>query len=223
MNTVIYFVRHSEPLKLKKMKYNDSDQIHNEKQPLSVNGEIKAKTLSELSELSNIDTVIASNYVRTIATAKYIAKKNNVDIYINEDFRERRQGVNWEDIPNGFEIKQFNEETYKIGDGENQIEVRERMFKALTEVLEQYKSKRIVITSHATAIMFLFKKWCDINFDGSICKIEFNDKIVFENKWNAPEIFKLIFDEKNNLISIKNLFINNLIEINKVENYEQCQ
>lgn len=50
---------------------------------LSANGEIKAKELSELEELKNIDAIWSSNYVRAIATAKYIAEVNNLLINID--------------------------------------------------------------------------------------------------------------------------------------------
>lgn len=53
----------------------------------------RANILSEIDELSNIDKVISSNYVRAISTAKYIANKNNKDIDIIDDFGERKFGV----------------------------------------------------------------------------------------------------------------------------------
>ena len=92
---VIYLIRHSEGLKKKKDILNtDSLQLINEKNPLSVVGEERARKLSEMEEFNNIDVVISSNYVRAIATAKYIASKNDVDVNIIESFGERRFGIN---------------------------------------------------------------------------------------------------------------------------------
>ena len=53
----------------------------------------------------------------------------------------------------------------------------------------------------------LFRKWCELDLKVSetwnwgIC---FNNKIIFEGKFNTPEIFKLVFDDKE-LVSIENL------------------
>lgn len=91
--TTIFMIRHSKPLKVKALNYNDSIQLQNEKNILSVEGEERAKILGWLNEFSDVDCVISSNYVRTMATAKYIAKNNNLDILINEDFRERKHGI----------------------------------------------------------------------------------------------------------------------------------
>lgn len=89
--TKIYLIRHSEQLKIngKNIKSEDS-QISNEKIILSINGERKAKEISELEELNNIDVLWSSNYVRAISTAKYIALKNNIEINIDENFNERK-------------------------------------------------------------------------------------------------------------------------------------
>ena len=78
MKTTIYLIRHSIPLNNKEyVNSSDTLQIKNEKNPLSKEGEQKAKDLSELQELKNIDKVISSNYVRAISTAKYIAEQSD--------------------------------------------------------------------------------------------------------------------------------------------------
>lgn len=69
--TRIYLIRHSKQLKIKnKIVKNEENQISNEKIILSVEGEKKAQEISKLKELSNIDILWSSNYVRAIATAK---------------------------------------------------------------------------------------------------------------------------------------------------------
>ena len=203
MKTEIYLIRHAEPLKLNNINNSDSLQLQNEKWPLTVSGEQKAKELSEKEELQNIDLVISSNYVRTISTAKYIADKNNTDINIMEDFNERKFGINeWSELPEGFGQKQFLDENFKIPNGESRKEVTERMYNALIEVLQENKGKRIVITSHATAITFLLMKLGEYKDNA----IYFNDKLLMDEtfKWNAPEVFKLTY-EYNKLIDIENI------------------
>ena len=50
--------------------------LNNEKSVLSVSGEQKAFSLSQMDELKNIDAIYSSSYARCIGTAKYIAKEN---------------------------------------------------------------------------------------------------------------------------------------------------
>lgn len=87
--TYVYLIRHSEQLKIINIK-NEESQISNEKIILSVEGERKAQEISNLHELSHIDILYSSNYVRAIATAKYIANQNNIEINIDEAFNERK-------------------------------------------------------------------------------------------------------------------------------------
>lgn len=205
MKTIVYLIRHSEPMKKKNYLVNtDNLQITNEKNPLSIIGEQKANELSNKEELQNIDLIISSNYVRAISTAKYIAEKNNKDLYINEMFGERKHGINsWDELPSEFEMKQMEEPDFKIGNGESQNEVASRMCNSLINVIEENKGKRIAIVSHATAIMFLFMKFGRYQDN----KLYFSNQILIDDnfKWNAPEVFKLEFDGNNKILSIDNV------------------
>ena len=89
--TTVYLIRHSEQLRImNKLVENEGSQIGNEKIILSVEGERKAQEISKLKELSNIEILWSSNYVRAIATAKYIAEQNKIEINIDENFNERK-------------------------------------------------------------------------------------------------------------------------------------
>ena len=87
--TTIFLIRHSEQLKIKNLLTNsENSQIANEKTILSVEGEKKAEALSKIQELSNLDSIWSSNYVRALSTAKYIALQNNLEIQISPNLNE---------------------------------------------------------------------------------------------------------------------------------------
>ena len=89
--TNIFLIRHSEQLKIgNKVNQYENSQISNEKIILSVTGEKKAEAISKMEELQSIDALWCSNYVRAIATAKYIANQNDIDINIDTRFNERK-------------------------------------------------------------------------------------------------------------------------------------
>ena len=204
--TTIYLIRHSKTLKVNNSLNTDDIQIQNEKKCLSLEGEELAKKILNKDEFNNIDILYSSNYVRAIQTAKFLAHKNNLDINIISDLGERKFGVNsWDELPSNFEIKQFLDENYKIGNGESRKEVTERMYSVIENILKNNKNKRIAIVSHGTAIYFLLKKWCDIELeDEEKIKFTFNNKVIFDKKLDYCEIFKLIFDD-NNLVNIENI------------------
>lgn len=205
--TTIYLIRHSKSLKVNNSLNSDNLQIQNEKQSLSIEGEQIAQKRLNNNELGNIDVLYASNYVRTIQTAKYIADKNNLNINIVSDLGERKLGITtWEELPDGFERKQFLDEEYKIGNGESQKEVRERMHRIVMKIINENKGKRIVIVSHGTAISYLLKKWCDIEIEDDKMKYSFNGKILLHNYFDYCETFKLEFDS-NKLVDIQNITI----------------
>lgn len=87
--------------------------------------------------MKNVDVVISSNYVRAIATAKYIAEYNNTNINIIDEFGERKFGIdNWNELPNDVEKKQIEDPNFKMNNGENQREVADRMYNALIKSIK---------------------------------------------------------------------------------------
>ena len=135
-----------------------------------------------------------------------MSARNNIEINIISDLGERKFGINsWNELPENFERKQFLDENYKIGNGESQKEVRDRMYSTIIKILEENSNKRIAIVSHATAISYLLKKWCDIQVVDDKLRYSFNNNIILDGYFNYCETFKLEFDDKNKIISIKNI------------------
>ena len=204
--TTIYLIRHSKTLKVNNVSNKDDLQIQNEKYSLSIEGEHIAEDKLNNKEFNNIDTIYSSNYVRAIQTAKYIADKNKIDINIVSDLGERKFGINdWSELPSDFERKQFLDENYKIGNGESRKEVTNRMYDAIIKILNDNKNKRIAVVSHATAISFLLRKWCNIEINDGKGKIVFNGNIIFNGTFDYCITFKLEFDDNNNLVNIENI------------------
>lgn len=207
--TTIYLMRHSRGnLDRNYINVNESFQIENEKYILSVDGEKRALKYSQLDELKDIDMVVSSNYVRAMSTAKYIAYANNIPLYIDEDFNERKFGVDdVKKLPQDFFIKQMNDEDYKLENGESRKEVYDRMIKGLIKVMKKNKDKKAVIVSHASSIAFLLMRWCRVELVKGKYLISFKGEEVL-NGFNSPELLKLEFNEKNKLMSIQVLNIN---------------
>ena len=207
--TTIYLIRHSKPLKVNNEFNNDNLQIQNEKSSLSIEGENIAKEKLNTKEFDNIDILFSSNYVRAIQTAKYLSAKNNIEINIISDLGERKFGINsWNELRENFEKKQFLDENYKIGNGESQKEVRDRMYCTIMKILEENSNKRIAIVSHATAISYLLKNWCDIQVVEDKLRYSFNNKIILDGYFNYCETFKLDFGDDNKIIGIENIKFN---------------
>ena len=204
--TTIYLIRHSKPMKVNNTFNKDNLQLQNEKSSLSIEGEQIAKEKLNKKEFDDIDIIFSSNYVRTIQTAKYLSEKNSAEINVISDLGERKFGLDsWDELPDNFERKQFLDENYKLNNGENQNEVRNRMYSAIMKILNEYPNKRIAIVSHATAISYLLKKWCDVNIIDDKLRYSFKNEIVLDGYFNYCETFKLVFDKENKLIDIKNI------------------
>ena len=223
IETTVYLIRHSVRFNRNKiLQYNTNQNktIRNEKIILSVEGERRAEILSNEKELQNIDTVYTSNCVRTLQTAKYLLKKQALGVNIDERFDERRTGKPNDDIVKDWWLKQYIDENYKTEGGESQKEVRLRFTEAFNEVLNANKGKRIAIFSHGYAITFFLMTWCNFKYNGIKDNLQFyfRNKKIFDKKINAPEVFKLVFDENDKIIDIINIEFKSLPYKDAMEN-----
>ena len=138
--TTLYLIRHSIRFSnsdILEFKTTQPPLIQSEKSVLSVEGEKRAEVLASIEELQNIDVVYASNCVRTLQTAKYLLKAQNLPVTLDERLDERRFGEPNSDIyPDWFE-RQYLDDNFKTVGGESQKDVRERMNQAIGEILKE--------------------------------------------------------------------------------------
>ncbi len=201
METVVYLIRHSESTSksnLKMISNGDSNQVQNEKAFLSVSGEKKAEELSKHPELQNIDAVYSSNYVRALETAKYIALENNTIINVDERFNERKIGnmgdMEWKEFAR-LQMKDFN---FKLSGGESLNQTKKRMVEAMKNILMFETGNRVALVSHSTALTCLLSAWCEVghNYDDEII-LSYGEETIVDGHWNAPMVYKVIFDGMN--------------------------
>ena len=199
MNTIVYLVRHADTINENGIRNtNETSQMINEKEILSIKGEEDSKSLSYNKELENIDIIWCSSYTRAKQTAKYIANKNNLEINLDYRLSERKLG-NLDEIAVFMSDKKTRDPSqeqllypkFKTSDGESAEETNKRMTNFLDEMLDKYKEKRIAIVSHGGSIKFLLLNWCIVNKN---VKLEYNDK---ELNITSPCLLKLTFSDKN--------------------------
>ena len=213
--TKIYLLRHSmadKNVDFRNLK--ESFENINKKYILSVEGEKKAQKYSEISELNNLNMVISSNYVRSIATAKYMAMKNKTKVIVDASFDERKFGVDDpEKIPADFFKKQFINHEYKLKYGESFDEVRARALKGLAIVLKKNIGKSALIVTHSSTITFLLSKWCEVDYNTKYI-VRYKGKTII-NGFTTPDLIELTFNDKNKLEGIRRVVVTNKKNDNK--------
>ena len=220
-STTIYLIRHSTKFNVKEdiESYNTTDnkQLKTEKNMLTIEGEKRAEILSKQEEMQNLDKVYCSNYTRAMQTAKYLIYENNLKLNIDERFNERRIGYpDKEKHPDFFSLQYWDKE-FRNPEGENQIEVNKRMTEAFWEVVNNNRGKRVAIVAHGTSISFLLMNWCklvDVQQNLLRC-FEFKGKQIINRRYYAPEVFKVIVNDKDEIIDVSNIVFESLIEDNK--------
>ena len=78
------------------------------------------------------------------------------------------------------------------------------MYNTIMNIISSNKDKEIAVVSHATAISYLLKKWCDIKIVEDKLRFSFNNKVLLDGYFDYCETFKLEFDD-DNIMDIQNI------------------
>ena len=193
------------PMNLIESYHTSQDKtLLNEKIILNSLGEERAKILCNMPEFDNIDSVYTSNCVRTLQTAKYLLERLNLKVKIDDRLDERRVGKPNDNTEPDWFLKQYYDANYKTEGGESQLDVRNRMEEVINEILDENTDKRVAVFTHGYAITFYLLKYCKLLdiYDKKL-KYEYKGEILFDKSINAPEVFKLTFDNNKNLENIE--------------------
>lgn len=172
MITNIYLVRHAHST------YTPEELSR----PLSIKGFEAAKKVTALLLEESINYTISSPYKRAIQTVEGLAKTLNLDIEIEEAFRERKLSEKpVEDFENSV-IRVWQDFNFTFEGGESGLEAQLRGVKAILKILREHSGKNIVVGTHGN-IMVLIMNYFNNSYDYD-----------FWTTLEMPDIYKLSFD-----------------------------
>lgn len=152
--TTVYFIRHAEP------NYNNHDDMSRE---LSAKGMKDRQLVTKFLADKGVCVVLSSPYIRAVDTVKDFADSRNLEVILENDFRERKVDSGWIEDFTAFSRAQWADFSYKLSDGECLGEVQKRNIEALERAVKEYENKVIVIGSHGTALSTIIN-WYDSSF-----------------------------------------------------------
>lgn len=164
MEKTIYYVRHGESKVniTKEFSYKVIDH------PLTRKGRLQAQQTAEYFRNKPIQCIFSSPLKRAIETAKIIARQLNLKVIIVENLREinvgslEQKGYSEENWKKYFDIKkEWQKGNLKVPfpNGENYIQVLERMKKAFHEVLD-FNYRNSIIVGHGGILVNTIKDIC---------------------------------------------------------------
>jgi len=201
----IYLVKHSGPF-VDIKNYEDYENVlwedYNRNMILSVEGEKRAEKLCELEELNNVERIFASDSVRAIASAKYLAEKNNIKIELDERINERIFGIErLSELPKDFNKLSFDNKNYKMENGESFNDVDNRFINFINDLLNQNNNSYILFI-HGLILLSYLEIICDFKFDGMNFDIKYNGKVILDGNPKSPSIYKITYGDNNFVIDV---------------------
>lgn len=183
MRTNIYFARHAHSI-------YTPDELN---RPLSERGFKDAERVTKLLSQENITHVISSPYKRALQTVENIAKLSELNILIDEGFRERKLADSSIDNFDEAVLKAWENLNFSLPGGESGYCAQNRAILSLKNTIEKYCGGNIVIGTHGN-IMVLIMNHYDKKYDYD-----------FWSNLSMPDIYKLNF-ENENLVEVKKIW-----------------
>lgn len=201
--TTLYLINNS--LTMNNLVFPSKERLEQkrEKRILSIEGEEESKRLANDKNLQNVQYIYSSSYVMSIATAKYLAQKLELDINIKSELGERILGDLGDKKIRMINELQENDFDYKLVGGESLNDVKKRMNNFVNQLLVKHEDKSIALFTHNVAITCLLSNWCSkgFNLDNRLI-LNYEDDAIIDGAWDGINIIELVFDTKK-LISIK--------------------
>lgn len=173
--TLVYFVRHAQPLR---------GAFEDRLRPLTDEGKADcAKVCDTLRDIS-LDFAISSPYLRSCDTISECVREHGLAMHTDERFRERKSGPKGNSDESLFK-RRWSDFSWHEDGGECLGDVQKRNIDALFEVLDAHSGENIIIGTHGTALAAI------LNFFDPFFGCE---NFFMEIIDNMPYIIRLDFD-----------------------------
>lgn len=140
--TNLYFIRHAES------RYDADDRTRG----LSGKGLCDRTLATDFLADKAIDTVLSSPYRRAVETVQEFADAHGLPVIPVEDFRERCIADVWVEDFREYTRQQWEDHDFRLDGGESLWEVQNRNISALSDILQQYDGKNVVVGTHGMAL-----------------------------------------------------------------------
>lgn len=187
--TKLYLARHGETEWNKASKIQGKTDIE-----LSIEGMKQAHKLAKRLSYENIDVIFSSSLKRALRTAEIIAEYRSCRIVESDKYHEICLGP-WEGMTineieekysEHFKVYREDPANFKLQGAETFLDLTERTYNAIIEIVNKYDGKNILLVSHGTAIKAAIIKILGIDIvnyskfridNASISIIEFSESI----------------------------------------------
>ena len=184
---------------------NETLESKREKRILSIEGEKESERLASNKVLQRVNKIYTSNYVMSIATAKYLAHTLEIDMNIAKELGERVIGNLQDKKIRMVTEMQENDFNYRLSGGESLNDVKKRMHNFLKKVLNNDKDKTIAVFTHNVAITSLLTEYCEkgFNLDNRLI-LNYQEESIVDGTWTGIRLIEMVFDNTT-LVSLKRL------------------
>ena len=128
---------------------------------------------------------------------------NKLKIKLDSRINERNLGVKTiSELPENQTLDSFANKDYKFGNGESLNEVDNRFNSFINDLLNT-DYKKVALFIHGIILMSFLQNNTEFSYDDKNMRLIFNNKEIYNNKMVNPMVFKITYNDNNELSNIE--------------------
>ena len=199
----IYLI--SNNLLLDNISYNNDANLELIRftRPLSSDGEILAKKVSEKNCFQDIEKIYSSFYSSAITNARYLSLKYDLKINMRTELNECLVGNLGSKNMKMVKGLQDHEFTYKLPGGESLVDVGNRVDNFIKRIINDNENS--ILFTHKRAIVGFLLKHCEVgyNLDENLI-LTYNNRVVYDDSETDLDVYEIDVNDKK-IIDIKSI------------------
>lgn len=193
--TTIYLINNT--LTMNNLDYpDDTLEQRRQKRILSIEGEKESEELVNIDYLKRVNVIYSSPYVMAVGTAKYLARKLELETVITRELGERVLGAIGDKKIRMVSEMQENDFSYKLSGGESLNDAKRRMSCFINKIKRLEKDKTIAMFTHNVAITSYLSEYCTkgFNLDNRLI-LNYGEDAIIDGTWDGINIIELNFQD----------------------------
>lgn len=181
------------------LSYSDRNNLEIKKmtRPLSSDGERIAKNIATSDEFLGADMIYSSIYSASLDSAKYLAERLDIKIFVDELLNDSKIGVLGRRTLKEFKQMQNRDFDIKLSEGESLNDVSNRITSFMKKVENIGTFDKVLLFTHRRVLLGYLLNVAEVGYNlNDDLVVSWNEGVVYDETDKDIDIIKVIIENK---------------------------
>lgn len=181
------------------LSFSDRNNLELKKmtRPLSADGERIAKNIATSDEFLGTDMIYSSIYSSSLDSAKYLAERLDIKIFVDELLNDSKVGVLGRRTLREFKQMQNRDFDIKLNDGESLNDVSNRITSFMKKLENIGTFDKVLLFTHRRVLLGYLITIAEVGYNlNDDLVVSYKDSVVYDESDKDIDIVKITIEDK---------------------------